>query len=58
MAHNAFDKCKCSVRTCTASVLFVSYGNTETVKMLLTHGAIIDHREKVNYVEHVYLHTF
>ena len=36
-----------------ALIFACTYGNTETVEMLLAHGAIIDHREKVNDLEHV-----
>ena len=41
----------------TALMYACSYGNTETVEMLLAHGAIIDHREKVNDLEHVPTHS-
>ena len=41
----------------TALMWACSYGNTETVQMLLAHGAIIDLREKVNDLEHVPIHS-
>ena len=41
----------------TALTLACSYGNTETVEMLLAHGAIADLRDKVNDLEHIPTHS-
>ena len=41
----------------TALIYACSSGNTETVEMLLAHGAILDHRDKVNDLEHVLTHS-
>ena len=32
-------------------------GNTDTVTLLLAHGAVVDHRDKVKDLEHVHTHT-